>query len=260
MLGLIDTICVDTTELLGNIVSINNVCPELSGDFVLFDFIDNSNCVEVNAIDVGVDSACVVICDDLGICDTTLIYLTVLTDTMPPVATADVDTTLQGQTVVINIESNDDGQNIFTTFISEFPSNGTATLNAGEGTITYIPNEGYCDSNTPDSLTYMICNSFGCDSTTVSVYVFCSDINVMTGFSPNGDGQNDFFVIEGIQAFPNNVLHVYNRWGNLVYRKAGYLNDWSAVWEGTDLPDGTYFYVLSDGEGGQYSGYVQIHR
>ncbi|MEM9821453.1 MAG: SdrD B-like domain-containing protein, partial [Bacteroidota bacterium] len=260
MLGMIDTICVDTTELPGNIVSISNACPELSGDFVVFDVIENSNCIEVNAIDVGVDTACIVVCDDGGLCDTTLLYFTVLTDTVPPVAIADIDSTMQGQTVVINIQTNDGGQNIDTLFISGFPSNGVATLNEADGTITYAPNEGYCDSNTPDSLTYVVCNSFGCDSTTVSIYVFCNTINVMTGFSPNRDGKNDFFVIEGLQAYPNNVLNIYSRWGNLVYRKEGYLNDWDATWESTDLPDGTYFYVLSDGEGGVYSGYVQIHR
>ncbi|MFT7606222.1 MAG: gliding motility-associated-like protein, partial [Saprospiraceae bacterium] len=81
-----------------------------------------------------------------------------------------------------------------------------------------------------------------------------------TGFSPNGDGVNDFFYIEGIEAFPDSKLNIFNRWGNEVYNKEGYLNDWGGTWKNKLLPDGTYFYVLTDGNGHSYSGYVQIHR
>ncbi|MEM9822867.1 MAG: gliding motility-associated C-terminal domain-containing protein, partial [Bacteroidota bacterium] len=88
------------------------------------------------------------------------------------------------------------------------------------------------------------------------------ELTIFSGFSPNGDGVNDFFQIRGIERFPNNSVLVFNRWGNEVFRSRGYTNDqgWDGRWEGKDLPDGTYFYVIEDGEGNQYSGYVQIHR
>ena len=85
-------------------------------------------------------------------------------------------------------------------------------------------------------------------------------MQVYTGFSPNGDGVNDVFYIEGLEAYPNAQLTVFNRWGNQVYRSDSYKNDWTGLWEGKLLPDGTYFYVLDDGEGNLLSGYVQIHR
>ena len=70
-------------------------------------------------------------------------------------------------------------------------------------------------------------------------------------FSPNGDGDNDLFVIEGLNFF-SNTLEIYNRWGNIVYKKTNYQNDWNGVAEGSKilkkgekLPSGTYFYILS---------------
>jgi large repetitive protein len=72
--------------------------------------------------------------------------------------------------------------------------------------------------------------------------------------SPNGDGKNDVFEIIGILDYPNNILDIYNRWGNLVYHKEGYKNEWGGIntegitYGGDLLPVGTYFYILDLGE------------
>ncbi|MFM9840371.1 MAG: gliding motility-associated C-terminal domain-containing protein [Cyclobacteriaceae bacterium] len=80
-----------------------------------------------------------------------------------------------------------------------------------------------------------------------------TDIVVPEIFSPNGDGVNDFFEIFN----PLNKaikLTVFNRWGNMVYAAERYDNTWNGVATqglviGSDLPDGTYFYLLViDGE------------
>ena len=68
------------------------------------------------------------------------------------------------------------------------------------------------------------------------------------GFSPNGDGVNDKFVIENI-GFKRVSLEVFNRWGNRVYRSNDYQNDWDGrctegISIGQDLPEGTYFYIV----------------
>jgi len=60
--------------------------------------------------------------------------------------------------------------------------------------------------------------------------------------------------------FPNAELLMFNRWGNQVFSAKNYRNDWDGTWDGNELPDGTYFYVLDDGEGNKYSGYVQLTR
>ena len=70
-------------------------------------------------------------------------------------------------------------------------------------------------------------------------------IQMPTAFSPNFDGFNDFLIIKGLEEYPDNQLEVYNRWGQLVYSKETYLNDWYGLdAEGYPLPDATYFIIV----------------
>lgn len=79
-------------------------------------------------------------------------------------------------------------------------------------------------------------------------------ISVYNGISPNGDGNNDFFLIENIDQFPDNSVEVYNRWGQKLYEEKKYDNV-NTVWKGTarngdtPLPSGTYFYIITLGNG-----------
>lgn len=60
--------------------------------------------------------------------------------------------------------------------------------------------------------------------------------------SPNEDGKNDRFYVEGLDFFDGSTLQVYNRWGGLVYESENYNNNWSPTAD--DLADGTYYYIL----------------
>lgn len=88
------------------------------------------------------------------------------------------------------------------------------------------------------------------------------DLAMPTGYSPNSDGFNDAFVIHGIEAYPENRLEVYNRWGNLVYASDNYMNMWRGTSDtGDTLPDGTYFVVLNINKGEiVLTGYVDVRR
>ena len=83
-------------------------------------------------------------------------------------------------------------------------------------------------------------------SDTVLVVVLSESFNgVVTNlFSPNGDGINDFWHIENIQFYKENEVFVYNIYGQLVYSKKSYTNDWDGTYNGAPLPDGTYYYVI----------------
>lgn len=59
-------------------------------------------------------------------------------------------------------------------------------------------------------------------------------------FTPNGDGINDLLRFDLLELFNGNTLQVFNRWGKLVFESNDYQNDW----DGGDLKEGTYFYVL----------------
>jgi gliding motility-associated-like protein len=66
------------------------------------------------------------------------------------------------------------------------------------------------------------------------------DLKIPNGLTPNGDGINDKWEIEGVSAYPNCVVEIYNRWGNVVFTSKGY-ND---KWEGDALPFGVYYYSI----------------
>jgi gliding motility-associated-like protein/uncharacterized repeat protein (TIGR01451 family) len=82
-------------------------------------------------------------------------------------------------------------------------------------------------------------------------------------FSPNGDGTNDFLVVNCIELFPNNTLEIFDRYGNLVYSARGYDNTWDGTGKNGELPKGTYFYILDPGLGIDQEvrkGWIQIIR
>jgi gliding motility-associated-like protein len=111
------------------------------------------------------------------------------------------------------------------------------------------------NSNITGNLTQGTINSFVFNPTDYEVLTFGSlvtidELEIYNLFSPNGDGDNEFFVIKGIESYQNN-LKIYNRWGNIVYDVKNYKNDWDGTSNGRSLinrneklPAGTYFYTL----------------
>ena len=97
-------------------------------------------------------------------------------------------------------------------------------------------------------------NAIG-DAVDCEEYTFTTiaEDQTLYGFSPNGDGINDFWNIDGIEASPDNTVFIYNRWGDLVFQIQGYDNQ-SNVFSGTannktqmgasELPSGTYFFNI----------------
>ncbi|MBI1225445.1 MAG: T9SS type B sorting domain-containing protein [Bacteroidetes bacterium] len=117
-----------------------------------------------------------------------------------------------------------------------------------------------------DEAAIVICDDLGvCDTTYILINVVKggNDIEVYTGFSPNGDGVNDFFRIRNIDKYPNNDIKIYNRWGKQVFATKGYHNNWRADYRGQRLPDGSYFYFLNvevNGVEKEYKGFVEVRR
>lgn len=116
--------------------------------------------------------------------------------------------------------------------------------------------------------TVTVKDQYGCTaSATVNVTVMCDSLDIPNGFSPNHDGTNDYFVIDGIDGYPGNVLFVYNRWGNLVYKQKDYDNKWdgrsnvNGVMYGQELPNGTYYFILNlNNDEKPVNGFVVIRR
>lgn len=91
-----------------------------------------------------------------------------------------------------------------------------------------------------------------------------SILEIPNGFTPNGDGYNDYFVVRGLEAFEQNRIYIYNRWGNIVFEMANYNNDWTGVnSKSEDLPDGTYFVIVEvdyKGETIKLDGFIDLRR
>lgn len=98
---------------------------------------------------------------------------------------------------------------------------------------------------------------------------------IYNAVSPNGDGLNDYFRIDGIGAYTNNTVSIFNRWGVKVYETTAYDtngNVFKGISEGREtvnvnekLPAGTYFYVIdfqntNDGASTKKAGYLYINE
>jgi gliding motility-associated-like protein len=168
-----------------------------------------------------------------------------------------------GLSYTIAVTDND--ENSFSDFgfdILVQPTKGSISVNKNTGTIEYTPAADFVGR---DSLTYKICNPYNqCDEATV--YITVDNILVIPQiFTPNGNGQNDYFVIKNIELYGNNRFTVVNRWGNVVYEQQGYSNQWdgysnTAKLGSKPLPVGTYFYVLTYGEAKVAKGFIYLKR
>jgi gliding motility-associated-like protein len=84
----------------------------------------------------------------------------------------------------------------------------------------------------------------GCVVTdTVTVFVL-PQVVIPSGFTPNGDGQNDVWNIRNIDQFPNAVVELFNRWGEELFRSVGYKTPWDGTYDNKPLPVGTYYYII----------------
>ena len=87
------------------------------------------------------------------------------------------------------------------------------------------------------------------------------------GYSPNGDGINDFFIIRGIENYPALSIVIFNRWGNKVFEANPYRNTWDGRSMfglrvgGEELPVSTYFFLIDLGDGSKIiKGTVYLNR
>jgi len=107
-------------------------------------------------------------------------------------------------------------------------------------------------------------NDLGCvDSIGHGLYHVIPDLvlDIPNAFSPNGDGVNDRWNIEGLKARPGCKIEVYNRWGQSVYKSEGYTIGWDGTRKGQLVVPGTYYYVIRTAPGEKpYTGWVVLLR
>lgn len=151
---------------------------------------------------------------------------------------------------------------------------GSASVDVTGGTPPYTYH--WSDNKTGKDNTGLITGTYsvtvtdsnGCTkSITATVHQdTCNAIIIHNVITPNGDGKNDMWEIEGIQNYPTNTVQVFDKWGDMVFEKTNYSNDWSGKGKKGELPDGTYYYLIklntTNLKGGKnvWTGYLLIKR
>jgi len=155
--------------------------------------------------------------------------------------------------------------------------NGVVFADAIGGTGPYTFNWQNVDGNNNDQQLFNLCpgeyfvqveDDNGCLSAITSFQLQdrrfpCLDERVV--ITPDGDGQNEEFIIFCVEEFPENTVEIYNRWGQLVFEAENYDNSWMGTDQsGNPLPEGPYYYVIEymDPEGNlqQQKGSLSILR
>ncbi|MEX2588868.1 MAG: gliding motility-associated C-terminal domain-containing protein [Chitinophagales bacterium] len=212
----------------------------------------------------GYDTILYRICDfgKPPLCD--FAQLIILVRNTSPVAEPDLGNGENGLPIEIDVLTNDSdvniAQTIEITFISN-PPNGTVE-NRGDGILVYTSD---LDFSGTDEFFYLLCDDgipVLCDTGFVSVNINLSPVNVVNSFSPNGDGVYDFFTVEGIRNFPENKLLIFSRWGDVIFEKNGYNNDWDGGRGfSEEVPEGVYYYQLDLNDGSDpLKGYLYLKR
>jgi len=130
------------------------------------------------------------------------------------------------------------------------------TCSDPNATFLWIPSTGLEDSASAVTIAHplqtttyylLATNANGCtviDSVTITII---PKIRIPSGFTPNGDGTNDEWVIDLIELFPNCEVYIYNRWGEKLFYSKGYppSERWNGKYKGKDLPSGTYYYIIN---------------
>jgi gliding motility-associated-like protein len=93
-----------------------------------------------------------------------------------------------------------------------------------------------------------VSNDYGCyGEDSVWVYI-AQDLIFGTAFTPNNDGNNDTWIIQNIELFPDAEVSIMNRYGNSVFESKGYSTPWDGTFNGKEVPVGSYFYIINLGE------------
>ena len=159
-------------------------------------------------------------------CNKDTVYYTLI-DTAVPKANAGNDLAItKGFGTVLNGSG---GVNYFWA-----PSAGLSCTTCQNPTATPMQTTTYYLTVTDDN---------GCtdiDSVTVTVEINCNDLFIPNAFSPNGDGENDIFYINGgcIKTF---LLHIYDRWGEKVFQTDNINTGWNGSYHGKQMNAGVFF-------------------
>jgi gliding motility-associated-like protein len=112
--------------------------------------------------------------------------------------------------------------------------------------------------------TVTVTNATSCSQSqnfTLDVAEDYAKLNAKNILTPNNDGYNDKWIVDNIDFYPNNEVKVFDRAGRIVYSRKGYDNSWDGTFNGTQLNEDTYYYIVDFGtQRPKLKGYITLIR
>lgn len=140
----------------------------------------------------------------------------------------------------------------------------TATATGGDGNYTYFLN-GINYGNDDEFqifasgiYTVVVEDGNGCTAE-AQINMDFIDITIPNFFTPNDDGENDTWVPENLEGFPNAKVEVFDRYGRIIVQ-FGNKGEWNGTYNGSLLPTGDYWYTITLDGGRQFVGNVTLYR
>src|SRR5690606_37930507 len=129
----------------------------------------------------------------------------------------------------------------------------------GDGNIDFNQNPNYSyDQSGTFPVTLTIQDELGCEDKTVQIVTVRDAFKVSDGLSPNGDGINDTFEIQGLDGISGANLRIFNRWGVVVFESNNYVP--GQFWDGKDNTNESYYYVIKKQNANPITNTVTIAR
>lgn len=116
--------------------------------------------------------------------------------------------------------------------------------NFGDSTATNIQNPQHSYNGQGEySVILVVKDINGCIDTVKKDISVILLPDVPTAFTPNGDGQNDLFLVRG-GPFKTMNMRIYNNWGQFIFESNNQLEGWNGTFNGTEQPIGVFVWVV----------------
>ncbi len=168
------------------------------------------------------------------------------------------------RTKQISIEASDIA-NVESVDIEDVSENNTITIHVnGEGVYEYAlddiygpyQEENYFDGLFGGTHTVFIKDKNGCGIQTEKVVV----LNIPKFFTPNNDGINDTWIIDGVFSQPNSKIYIFDKFGKILKKIEADEDGWDGNYRGNQMPSTDYWYHVQLDDGRDFKGHFSLIR
>lgn len=116
--------------------------------------------------------------------------------------------------------------------------------------------------NRTDTYPVTVIDQNGCE-VIMEIFMEFIDIETPNFFTPDGDGLNDRWLPDNLEAFPNVLMIIFDRYGRELYRMGYGDSGWDGIYNNTDLPTGDYWYIIKlqgETDDREFIGHFTLYR